>query len=468
MLQAITGIKHWMIDETFAVKWQGIIEHRLRNGKDLPEFRTDYALLEENTANAHFKMGFDHDFGFQFYLTEHGNVARIPLKGVMTYAGDLCSYGTKEIAEMIEQVNASDDYIGAVLVIDSPGGDGESVEVLQLAILNSEKPIVGWIEKTAASAAIWATTPTDFLMASSERFNTIGSIGGYMMYQNIAGALENEGIEVKIIRAPQSTNKVTINSIEPLTGELEAEMVAELESFVNYFISDVKEYRAVTDDGKVFTGKTYSGQEALELGLVDRIGSLEHAIGVVSDIASIQKPAAASADIIEFNKELKSDIDMKFSDLLNKIFGGETTKELTLSDRLAEVLNLDEQELKVSEEAAEAFENLEAMITGFEAQLQTQAEAIAEKQAEIERLDKELLEEGQDVEALEAKMHELEAEIETLKQAPARNHTAVASDKDVVAGDDGQVKVLSGYKAAEAQAKQARAKRLKKETQPQV
>lgn len=438
MLQTILNTKHWFIDSDFATRWAEMIQHRIAQGKDLmletpgPEVITAAAGI--STA---YTIGWDAEAGVSFYETEKGKVARIPLKDTMTAEGGLCSYGTKDLAAMLAAANEAPDYLGAVIVTDTPGGSAYSVEVLQKAIQSTTKPVVTWVEGMNASAGVWATSPSDKILAGSERFAVIGSIGAFMIHQNIAGALEKDGVKVEIIRAPQSTNKTKLNTIEPLTDELRAEVQGELKTLVNYFIQDMKAFRGVEDDGEVFTGKTYSAADALSLGLIDGIASLDEAIAEVIELHETRNP--------------KQDNKMKLPKFLSFLVPaeGQTSHSVELSERLSRAFGAAAGEkisMEVNDEGQEILANLEAGFTGLEAQLE-------DAQTNIAELETAATENATALELANTTVTNLQAEVETLKKAPASNHTAVKPAEDTTAGA-GEIKKVTGYKAVELAAKQ--------------
>ena len=106
-----------------------------------------------------------------------------------------------------------------------------------------------------------------------------GSIGVLMVHVDQSEALSKAGLNVRIFRAGESIDKATINGIEPLTPELEAEIQTSLDEAMSLFKGYVKRGRAgkLTSED-VFSGKMYNKKDAISYGLVDSAGSLADAI----------------------------------------------------------------------------------------------------------------------------------------------------------------------------------------------
>ena len=86
-------------------------------------------------------------------------------------------------------------------------------------------------------------------------------------------------MDVTIFRATGSEDKALINGIEPLTDELKAEIQTDLNACRKVFLGYVKRGRAgKLKSDEVFTGKMYKKNDAIKLGLVDKVGTLSDAL----------------------------------------------------------------------------------------------------------------------------------------------------------------------------------------------
>ncbi|WP_147275644.1 S49 family peptidase [Adhaeribacter pallidiroseus] len=241
--------------------------------------------------------------------SQEQRVAVIPLVGPVMKNGNMCAYGSKDVIAWVEQANADASISAMVLLVDSPGGAVDGTEALGAAISASAKPIVGYVDGLAASAAYWAISQTSEIFISSRTTAWAGSIGTLIKHMDISKNLEAQGVKVTYITADRSTDKVKGNSTEPLSEEAIADFKADLNSINDTFISTVKAGRgAKITSEEVFTAKVYNGKDAIKLGLVDKVGSLQDA---VSRAAKLAKTPAQSQNS---NNSQKSDM-LKFPKL---------------------------------------------------------------------------------------------------------------------------------------------------------
>lgn len=209
--------------------------------------------------------------------TQSGEVVVIPIMDTMSRYGDMCSFGSEDVASWIAQANTDHSVSGIVLEINSPGGDVDGTEMLGNAVKNSQKPVVAWVAGMAASAAYWVASQAREIVAESEVATRVGSIGVLAMHVDASAALEKEGYKVTIIRSDGSEDKALFNSVEPLGEDIVSNTKAELNLIRSQFINIVKAGRpGIAED--VFSGKMYSGKDAKKRKMVDRFGSLSDAV----------------------------------------------------------------------------------------------------------------------------------------------------------------------------------------------
>lgn len=386
MIEQILRPTHWYLDNAY---FNGVGMHALRlieHGKSLDYLKTEVPIREfaDGILNAE-----SDDWNFRVVRNPQGEkVALIPMHGTMTKYGGMCSYGTAELAEMVDAANEIDEIKGILFDIDCPGGAGDSIEVLDRAIQASEKPIVGYVDRLCASAAQWVAASIvksgGKIIVDSLHNSTMGSIGSYIMYQNIVGRLEKDGIKVEIIRAPQSTDKAKFNSLEELTDEIRAEIKEELKYHTNLFITQVKEYyggRLNEDAEKLFTGGTFRGSQAIEIGLADSQGTITDAFNEVLSLSkSNQTQSIYKNNMLSIKK-----IGLSMS-IAQKLSAEELEKISEAGDKLIEFDALQEKYGTVSEELETVKNEKAQLVTDH----QTAIKALEDKNAELQaQLDKE-------------------------------------------------------------------------------
>lgn len=256
-----------------------MIVPRLRAGKDpLP---ASYLRQQRPDAAEPQPLGYGIDYDLRdlsdYLKAGGGEVAVIPISGTMSRNG-LCGYGNEYTARILEKADAYDKVKAVVLKINTPGGTVDSTEMLADTVKNFSKPIVAWTPY-CASAGYFVASQSDEIIIEPSVTSEVGSIGVLMVYTDYTKYLEKEGMDVTIFRAEGSEDKALINGIEPLTDELKAEIQADLNACRKAFLGYVKRGRAgKLQSDEVFSGKMYKKKEAINLGLVDQIGTLSDAI----------------------------------------------------------------------------------------------------------------------------------------------------------------------------------------------
>ena len=258
---------------------QGIILPRLAAGfEPIPSHFKHEALISPRDKDGEYTMT-------RAYLRDYvkrggGDVAVIPMKGTMSRNG-FCGMGNEFMISVLAEAAAEKEVKAVVVDGNTPGGTVDSIEILADAIKWFPKPIVGYVNGDVASAGVFSMSQTDYTVMEKSSSARYGSIGVLMVHVDQSQALEKAGLNVRIFRAGESIDKATINGIEPLTAELEAEIQQDLDEAMTLFKGYVKRGRAgKLNSEDVFTGKMYNYKDAINYGLVDRAGTLDDAIRI--------------------------------------------------------------------------------------------------------------------------------------------------------------------------------------------
>jgi protease-4 len=107
----------------------------------------------------------------------------------------------------------------------------------------------------------------------------VGSIGAIYVHQDDSAKREKEGISEEVIVSEGSEDKVIYGGYAGMTDELRAEIKSMLGASRREFVGYVRRGRAgkLANDSAL-TGRNYRGKDAIDLGLVDRVGTLDEAI----------------------------------------------------------------------------------------------------------------------------------------------------------------------------------------------
>ena len=235
--------------------------------------------------------------------TSGSKVAVIPIQGTVQKRGGYCSLGTKDLVAQLNAANRDPEIAAIVLDIDSPGGQVDGTEEFALAVNQSAKPVVAYIDGLGASAAYWIASQASAIFINSASTGYAGSLGVLCMSINQSDFLEKQGIKVEILRSTRAVDKARLNPVEPLSDAVRAVVQADLDQIGETFIAAVEKGRAgkLSTKEDVFTGKVYRGSDAKKHGLVDAIGSLQDAVNHAAGLAQSGGGNSASSFTQNFN-----------------------------------------------------------------------------------------------------------------------------------------------------------------------
>lgn len=176
--------------------------------------------------------------------------------------------------------------VGVVLHVDSPGGSALASDQIHREVvrLKEKKPVVAFMGNVAASGGYYVSAPADLIFA--EAVTITGSIGVIMTRLLARELLDTLGVRTEIVsRAPHAG---MFSPSRELTADEQAILDREADGFYHAFVSIVAEGRgrAFEEVEPLARGRVWSGRDAAERGLVDRLGGLEDAISEVRDRAA--------------------------------------------------------------------------------------------------------------------------------------------------------------------------------------
>lgn len=174
-----------------------------------------------------------------------------------------------------------------VLWINSPGGSVVGSDEVYRALRRATKPIVAVMSEVAASGGYYIACGADYIVANP---NTLtGSIGAVAVIPNAAELFNELGIEAVILRSgPRKAEGSIFEKLSPEAKEILQHLIDE--AFTT-FMQAVAEGRGLETERvrALADGRVYSGQQALELGLVDALGDLKEAVDKAKELGGIKE-----------------------------------------------------------------------------------------------------------------------------------------------------------------------------------
>jgi protease-4 len=174
-----------------------------------------------------------------------------------------------------------------ILRIDSPGGSGTASDAIwrEVQLARRVKPVVASMGDYAASGGFYVAMGADEIVAQPTTIT--GSIGVFSGKLAMVGLYEKLGISQETVA--RGRNATIFSSYEPWTDEQRAKIRALNQAFYDTFVSKAAEGRKKTEAEieKLAQGRVWTGVEAAEGGLVDRLGGLDAAIAMARSRARI-------------------------------------------------------------------------------------------------------------------------------------------------------------------------------------
>lgn len=201
-----------------------------------------------------------------------GSVAVIELEGV------LYSWNTFALERWLLEAEANEKICGVVLWINGPGGMVAHVDVVASTIQDMTKPVATFVAGMMASAHFWIGTSADRIFVASPLCE-VGSVGVMVTWASWKKYFEKNGIDVRDIYPDSADLKNHEYRALEEKGD-EDSIKQQLERLHEVFSRTVADNLDVEYDPEMplFRGQIFTGADALKLGYVDELGSLQDAV----------------------------------------------------------------------------------------------------------------------------------------------------------------------------------------------
>lgn len=215
------------------------------------------------------------------------------------------------VVKDLDELANDDDVKAVVLRINSGGGSAYASEQMWHAIqlLKKKKPVVVSMSGMAASGGYYMSCGANYIFADATTLT--GSIGIFGMVPDASGLLTDKlGLHFDMVKTNKSADFGTMaRGFNPEEG---AAMQAYVERGYKLFLNRVAAGRKMTTAqvDSIGQGRVWTGQQALGIGLVDKLGNLEDAVAYAAKLAKLKKystadyPAPAS-----WMDSMKSDLE---------------------------------------------------------------------------------------------------------------------------------------------------------------
>lgn len=209
--------------------------------------------------------------------------------------------GGDSTAKLLKKARDNKSVKAVVLRVDSPGGSAYASEIIRQEVellKEAGKPVIASMGTYAASGGYWISAPANKIIAAPTTIT--GSIGIFGFFMTFENTLEKMGIHTDGVG---TTDLAGFGVTRPLSDGMGDIFQLSIERGYRDFITLVAENRDMTLEqvDNIAQGRVWSGAKAKELGLVDELGNLQHAITAAAEIAGLE-----NYDTLLVEKELSA------------------------------------------------------------------------------------------------------------------------------------------------------------------
>jgi protease-4 len=234
----------------------------------------------------------------------------------------------EDMAKVIRKARLDKDIKALVLRIDSPGGSVTASEQIYrelLAFKQTKRPVVISMGDLAASGGYYISAPADEIWASPATIT--GSIGIFGLFPTAPRTFEKLGIGVDGVGTTPLSGELRLDRpVGPAASVLIQSIIEHgYEEFLGKVVAGRKKTRDQVD--AIAQGRVWAGRDALRLGLVDKLGSLDQAVASAAKRAGLVD-GKYERDYLEpdksFAQELLTNLQVKAAVLALRAFDVES------------------------------------------------------------------------------------------------------------------------------------------------
>ena len=250
-------------------------------------------------------------------LSDDKHTALIDVQGIIVNGEQAgADYVTASLRAAYEDSNTA----GIIIRINSPGGSPVQAghvndEINRLKDEYPDIPVYAVLGDLCASGGYYIAVAADRIYA--DKASLVGSIGVVMASFGFVDALNKLGIERRVYHAGE--HKAFLDPFSPQRDTELAHLDVLLDGIYQQFVAAVKEGRGerLTDDERIFSGLIWTGEQSVELGLIDELGNADY----------VAREVIGAEEIVDFTYQ--DTILEQFSRELGAFFGNLTKHDIT-------------------------------------------------------------------------------------------------------------------------------------------
>ncbi|MBR7176252.1 MAG: signal peptide peptidase SppA [Bacteroidales bacterium] len=253
------------------------------------------------------------------------NIAIVYASGqIIDGEGDESTIGSITLSEALRQAREDKKVKAIVMRVNSPGGSAVASEVIrrEVELAAKEKPLIVSMGNYAASGGYWISSSSDYIFADPTTLT--GSIGVFGTVPNLKGFFNDKlGLTFDEVKTNENSDFGSIaKPLSPYQMKMMQKHVTDTYDDFITLVSTERELRKTFVDS-IAQGRVWSGDDAIELGLVDELGGIEEAVAYAAKKTDLEsysiKEYPKQEDI--FESLLKTETQEYYTKSVKESFG---------------------------------------------------------------------------------------------------------------------------------------------------
>ena len=220
-------------------------------------------------------------------VPSHNRVAVIYAEGEIVEGEGLSEIAGDRFVHVIDKVRKDKNVKAVVLRVNSPGGSVAASMKIRAALdlLQAEKPLVASYGDYAASGGYWISNGCQKIYADATTIT--GSIGVFSMIPELSKVAKKVGVGIETVSSNKHSDMMSL--MRPFDADELAYMQASVEDIYELFVKLVADSRELTVEqvDAIAQGRVWAATDALQIGLIDEIGTLQDAISYAAALADL-------------------------------------------------------------------------------------------------------------------------------------------------------------------------------------
>ena len=251
---------------------------------------TRSAIQKENTEDSYIQMFLRSQSVHKLTLVDGNSdetIQKISIEGEIG-AEMTNTYSRASVINQIKEAKSNSNVKAILLSVNTPGGGVYETAELYNELKNSGKDVYVSMKKQATSGGYYVSMAAKKIFANTE--TTTGSLGVIMSYVSAQKFLNDHGIKQETIRSGEQ--KAVGGLTEDLPESTRKIYQEQNKEAYDRFVKAIAQGRSMSEDEvrKLADGRTYTGTQAVENKLIDKIGTEEDLINFIKEDKKLSNP----------------------------------------------------------------------------------------------------------------------------------------------------------------------------------